>query len=286
MKGTIIKGMGGTYFASTKEDKVVEVIPMGKIRKSKLMIGDDVEMIEDKYSKKFVIQNVLSRKNQLLRPKVANIDILCIVIASVPQPDYLLVDKLIIACKRNKIQPILVINKTDLNEYLALVREYERVLPIYLVSSLHHIGLDELKQALKGKVTAFAGQSAVGKSTLISALFQLHLESGEVSKKVERGKHTTRHCELFCCGDHTLVIDTPGFSLLEIDDIKSAELQDYYEEFETYKEDCKFANCLHTTFDSTICGVAKAVEQGKIIKSRVERYQKLLEMVKQNEQKY
>ena len=285
MRGTIIKGMGGTYFASV-QDKIVEVIPTGKIRKAKLIIGDHVEITQDNYSKKYVIQSVLPRKNQLIRPKVANIDTLCIVIASIPQPDYFLVDKLIIACKANQIQPVLVINKIDLNNYHSIVKEYHEILPIYLVSSLDRKGLEELKQNLEGKVTAFAGQSAVGKSTLISALYALHLASGEVSKKVERGKHTTRHSELFAVGNNAWVIDTPGFSLLELNGIKSQDLQEYYEDFFPYRKDCKFANCMHNTFDSSVCGVANAIKEGYVRKSRVERYQKLLEMVKQNEQKY
>ncbi len=284
MEARIVKGMGGTYYAYT--DQIVEVIPTGKIRKSKLLIGDRVEIQKDAYSSKYIVCNILPRKNELVRPKVANIDQLMIVIAALPQPDFYLVDKLIITCQINHIDPILIVNKTDLAIQQEIAKVYGKILPIYYVSAKDGSGLEKVKECMKHKVTAFAGQSAVGKSTLISALFQMSLDTGSLSKKVERGKHTTRHTELFHVGEDIWVMDTPGFSLYELNQILSQELQNYYPEFASYKQSCKFSNCVHTTQNANVCGVVQAVQEGKIDMGRYQRYVAMFHAMQQKEQQF
>ncbi len=284
MIARIVKGMGGTYFAYL-DDELVEVIPTGTIRKSKLIIGDKVEVEKDQYSTKYVATKVLPRANQLVRPKVANVDQLAIVIAPKPAPDYLLVDKLIVCCKQYHIRPLLVINKADLPHTEQLWQSYNGIVPIVKVSSVSKSGFDQLLDEMKGKVTAFAGQSAVGKSTLIGNLFQLQLDTGELSKKLDRGKHTTRHTELFHCGNEIWVMDTPGFSLYSLDGVESAKLQDFYPDFTPYRQ-CRFANCVHTTDNVQVCGVRHAVEEEKIDKDRYHRYCHLYQEIKNRENIY
>ena len=163
---------------------------------------------------------------------------------------------------------------------------YGKILPIYYVSAKDGSGLEKVKECMKHKVTAFAGQSAVGKSTLISALFQMSLDTGSLSKKVERGKHTTRHTELFHVGEDIWVMDTPGFSLYELNQIPSQELQNYYPEFASYKQSCKFSNCVHTTQNANVCGVVQAVQEGKIDMGRYQRYVTMFHAMQQKEQQF
>lgn len=235
-------------------------------------MGDNVELKKDDFSSNYVITKVLPRKNEIVRPKVTNIDQLLIVISAVPKPDLYLVDKLIVNAILNNIKPILVLNKTDLltqTEIDEYVSEFSpAVEQIILTSALNNKNISELKDVLKNKTSVFAGQSAVGKSSLLNAIdSSINQATNILSKKVERGKHTTRECTIFVLDENILIADTPGFSMLELG-LKHSELASCYPEFANYT--CKFTNCSHT--NEQHCGVKNAVEIGKINKNRYLRY--------------
>ncbi len=244
-------------------------------------MGDNVEIKKDEFSNNYVITKVLPRKNELIRPKVTNIDQLLIVVSPVPKPDLMLVDKLIINCFINNIEPILVINKSDITssqQIKDLKEQFEQVVKkIIVVSALKQNNIQELKSVLQNKTSVFAGQSAVGKSSLLNAIDpQINQATNILSKKVERGKHTTRECTIFVLENNILIADTPGFSMLELN-FKFPDLPYYYPEFENYK--CKFNNCTHTT--EVGCEVINAVNNGKINLERYNRYAQLLKQLKQ-----
>lgn len=235
-------------------------------------MGDNVELKKDDFSSNYVITKVLPRKNEIVRPKVTNIDQLLIVISAVPKPDLYLVDKLIVNAILNNIKPILVLNKTDLltqTEIDEYVSEFSpAVEQIILTSALNNKNISELKDVLKNKTSVFAGQSAVGKSSLLNAIdSSINQATNILSKKVERGKHTTRECTIFVLDENILIADTPGFSMLELS-LKHSELASCYPEFANYT--CKFTNCSHT--NEQHCSVKNAVEIGKINKNRYLRY--------------
>jgi ribosome biogenesis GTPase len=231
-----------------------------------------VELKKDDFSSNYVITKVLPRKNELIRPKVTNIDQLLIVISALPKPDLYLVDKLIVNAILNNIKPILVLNKVDLlqqSEIDAYVNEFSPVVEkIILTSALNNKNISELKEVLQDKTSVFAGQSAVGKSSLLNAIDDsINQATNILSKKVERGKHTTRECTIFVLDKNILIADTPGFSMLELN-MKHSDLASYYPEFADYT--CKFANCSHT--NEQHCNVKNAVELGEINKDRYSRY--------------
>ena len=245
-----------------------------------MLVGDNVEIVKDEFSNNYVITKVLPRKNQIIRPKVANIDQLLIVISAVPKPDLFLVDKLIINCFINNISPVLIINKIDLisnTEINEILNQYENVVEkIILTSALNKINIADLKSFLKNKTSVFAGQSAVGKSSLLNAISpEINQATNVLSKKVERGKHTTRECTIFVLEDNILIADTPGFSMLELD-FKFSELPSYYPEFANYK--CKFNNCSHINENG--CGVIEGVNNGEINKNRYNRYVEMFKQLK------
>ena len=237
-----------------------------------MLVGDNVELKKDDFSSNYVITKVLPRKNELIRPKVSNIDQLLIVISALPKPDLYLVDKLIVNSILNNIKPVLVLNKTDLlsqAEIDAYVNEFLPVVDkIILTSALNNKNISELKEVLQDKTSVFAGQSAVGKSSLLNAIDDsINQATNILSKKVERGKHTTRECTIFVLDKNILIADTPGFSMLELN-MKHSELAAFYPEFADYT--CKFTNCSHT--NEQHCNVKNAVEAGDINKDRYERY--------------
>lgn len=254
---------------------------MGNLKKQgRLLVGDNVELKKDDFSNNYVVTKVLPRNNELIRPKVTNIDQLLIVISAVPKPDLFLVDKLIINAFINNISPVLVINKTDLisqaeiddyiNQYSAVVEK------IVLTSALTNTNINELKDVLKNKTSVFAGQSAVGKSSLLNAIdSSINQATNILSKKVERGKHTTRECTIFVLDNNILIADTPGFSMLELN-IKHTELKGYYPEFEPYT--CKFTNCTHT--NEQVCSVKNAIHLSEINNERYLRYVEIFKQLK------
>ena len=245
------------------------------LKKDGIFVGDKVECKND------VIEKVLERKNILIRPPLANVDTMIIVVAMEPKPDFLLVDKLLVFCTVKGIKPILCINKSDLSESFVkdVEKIYKDVVDIVSISTLDKSVLN-LKNYIKG-VTALAGQSAVGKSSIINALLGKEIAViGDFSKKVMRGKQTTRLVELYDLGNENYLADTAGFSKLseELLIVNENELKDYYPDFINYAHMCKYKSCQHLKLDD--CGVVKAVSEGKISKIRYENYKILRENIK------
>lgn len=245
------------------------------LKKDGIFVGDKVECKND------VIEKVLERKNILIRPPLANVDTMIIVVAKEPKIDFLLVDKLLVFCTVKGIKPILCINKSDLSESFVkdVEKIYKDVVDIVSISTLDKSVLN-LKKYIKG-VTALAGQSAVGKSSIINALLGKEIAVvGDFSKKVMRGKQTTRLVELYDLGNENYLADTAGFSKLseELLIVNENELKDYYPDFINYAHMCKYKSCQHLKLDD--CGVVKAVSEGKISKIRYENYKILRENIK------
>lgn len=270
----MLKGISGYYSVKTKNG-IVNAVVTGNLKKEeKILIGDNVEVASNDYGKDAVITKILPRKNSLVRPTVANVDQLIIVISEKPKPDLFLVDKLIINCFVNNIEPILAINKTDIvtNKFLTnIVSQYKNVVKHIVLTSAANKNVEDLQRFLTNKVSVFAGQSAVGKSSILNVLNpSINQSTNELSKKVERGKHTTRVCEIFEF-DQCLIIDTPGFSMLEFNNFEPNQLESYYPEFNKHKP-CKFNTCVHINSASNNCGVISALNNGEINAERYERY--------------
>lgn len=274
MQGRIIKGIGGFYNVLLEGGTIVTCKARGRFRNEGVtpMVGDQVEVSfhETGFA---AMDDILPRKNALLRPPVANIDLLVIVLsASIPKPDFLLADKLLIQAKTLQIEPLLVLNKIDsakpeiTDEFL---RDYAAFHTL-LASSATGEGIDALKQALTNRVSCFAGQSAVGKSSLLNALFpELALETGGLAKKTDRGKHTTRQAELWPYLGGA-VLDTPGFSLFEMSELEQSALDASYPEFAGVTSECRFAGCRHVAEPD--CAVKALLQTGKLSQGRYARY--------------
>ena len=288
--GRILKGVGGFYYVLDDKGAVHECKARGRFRLDGTtpLPGDMVRFSMQKDSYGF-IEEILPRRNELKRPRVANVDMVAIVVsAQKPQVEKLLCDKLIVHLKRAGIRPLLVINKCDVaapEAVDALEAEYRGVCPVVRVSALSGEGLSELKAALSGCCTCFAGQSAVGKSSLLNALFpHLSLETGGLSRKVDRGRHTTRHAELIVLDDFSgTVVDTPGFSFLEPESIEPGELGALYSDFEDHASRCRFNGCLHDKEPD--CGVKEAVLKGIISEGRYQRYLTILKELQELKEK-
>lgn len=285
MQGTILRGIGGFYYAMDDGGTIHTLRAQGKIRRERLKpkVGDRVELTPGEGAEHGWIHQILPRRNELVRPPVANIDrIVVVVAAATPDPDLTLADRMLINARRAGIEAMLVVNKSDLNPETAadIVNQYRGadVSPTAISASTGE-GLDALRQALRGKIHALSGQSGAGKSTLVNALYGLSAETGDLSRKIERGKNTTRHCELIPVPEGGMVLDTPGFSLLETDVFDPVELKESYPEFAEYEGQCFFQPCYHAT--EPRCAVREAVTEGKIDAQRHERYAALLNEMKQ-----
>lgn len=286
MTGIIIKGIGGFYYVEAG-GAVYECKARGVFRKRRITpaIGDrvDFELKNGKGS----ITEIHERKTLLMRPAAANVDALMLVIAAAsPDPNLFLADKMLINAEINGIKPIICINKTDLAGYEAIRDIYVKAgYDVIAVSAENEELTDILMPYLKGRTTAFAGLSGVGKSTILSQLTGGELETGEISGKIQRGKHTTRHVELFRLAEDTFVLDTPGFSSLEItdiSDIEETELAEYFPEMAGVTG-CRFRGCSH--INEPDCAVKARLEAGGIAPSRYESYKELYEILK-NTKKY
>ena len=280
MVGRIVKAISSFYYVKNG-DAVIECKARGHFRKEgqNLLVGDVVEYNPESR----VVEAVLERKNSLVRPPVANIDKAFIVSSYVtPEPSPLIIDTLIAICEYKGITPVIVFNKSDLGDFEALKNCYTKAGYKTIVTSAQTgEGIDEIKQELVGQISVFTGNSGVGKSSLLNHILpQAVLKTGEVSEKLGRGRHTTRHTQLYEVGGG-LVADTPGFSSLEVtkDDYNFKEqLENCFKEFEQYLGNCKFTGCSHTGEKG--CAVFEAVQNGEIEKSRFESYKNLYEQLK------
>lgn len=291
MQGKIIKGIAGFYYVQTKNG-IYECKAKGSFRNRKLkpFVGDNVEItVLDEDNKKGNMEEILERKNFLIRPAVANVDqTLVIFAAAKPEPNLNLLDRFLIMMEQKSVPVVLVFNKTDVaeNEKLAeLISIYERCgYQVLKVSALQEEGISELKEVLRGKTSTVAGPSGVGKSSIINLLqSDIHMETGNISEKIERGKHTTRHSELIAIEDDTYIFDTPGFSSLYVTDMEKEDLKSYFPEFTQYEEACKFLGCVHV--NEPVCGVKEALKEGEISQSRYENYKLIYEELKENEKR-
>ncbi|MDO4460110.1 MAG: ribosome small subunit-dependent GTPase A [Clostridia bacterium] len=277
LEGIIVRSLGGFYNVRAEDNNVYACKPRGVFRKKRItpLVGDKVTIshIEDEVGS---IDEIHERRNSLVRPPVANIDKLFIVTSvSDPSPNLLVVDKTISAAELNNIEPIVVITKSDLGSDDEIREIYDSVgIKVITCSADLHIGIDEVRAELKDCVSAFTGNSGVGKSTLLNAINkELGLETGETSKKLGRGKHTTRHVELFEVMENSYVADTPGFSTFDIERYDMTDktlLYQGFREFSDYIGECKFSSCSHTCEKG--CAILQAVEDGKIHRSRFDNY--------------
>ncbi len=292
-EGIITKGYSGFYYV-WDGNSLWECSLRGKFRvkKQNFLPGDCVIItILDEKRKKAVIEQVLPRKTQLVRPPIANVDQAVIVTAlAKPEPDFWLLDRLLVMVQFSLVIPVLCFNKCDMvsSEEAQKVKEvYERAgFHSILASAKEGWGLDQLKEALKDKISVFAGPSGVGKSSLLNALESgLSLKTGEISEKMGRGKHTTRHVELIRLSWGGFIADTPGFSSIYLPKgLKREELIKYYPDFLEYQHLCRFTTCLHR--DEPQCAVKEAVSLGNLDKMRYERYLGILEEVIEQERRY
>lgn len=278
----ILKSIGGFYYVRSG-DSIIECKAKGKFRKLSLspIAGDLVETEYDGSTN--VISEVKKRKNRFVRPPVANLDLMVIVISTVdPSPNYLVIDKLCAIARYKDVDVAMVVTKSDIAEYESVVRVYEKAgYRVFTTGEDDSEELDRIREYMKGKLCVFSGNSGVGKSTLLNKLFpDLDLETGETSKKLGRGKHTTRRVEIYEI-DRCLVADTPGFSSIELDYdnyISKEDLQNCFIEFEPYIGKCRFADCAH--IGERDCRIKDAVKEGKIPLSRYESYAALYERQK------
>ncbi len=291
MQGKIIKGIAGFYYVHTSMG-LVECKAKGIFRKEQIkpLVGDMVEIeLTDEEKLLGNVVKILPRKNTLIRPASANIDQAFIIFAIVkPNPNYNLLDRFLITMKQQEIPVIICFNKKDIATELErkeLSEAYGNCgYQVLFVSGKQNDGMEEILSCLKGKTTVMAGPSGVGKSTIINALYpDAGMETGEISRKIERGKHTTRHAQLFALAGDTFIMDTPGFTSLNLGEMEKEELQGFYPEFAEYEVDCKFGGCAHIS--EPVCGVKDALAEGKISKVRYDNYVMLYEELK-NRKKY
>lgn len=288
MEGKIIKGIAGFYYIHGEDGEVYECRAKGIFRKEnqKPLVGDNVEItVLDQEKKEGNLVKILPRKNSLIRPAVANVDQAFVIFAMEdPKPNFMLLDRFLIMMEQAGVPAVICFNKKDLAEE----KEVRELYDIYkgcgyqvlLSSALHNEGIEEIRSILKGKTTVVAGPSGVGKSSLTNLLQkEVQMETGEISRKLKRGKHTTRHSQVIPIGEHTYLMDTPGFSSLYLTDMEEQELKDYFPEFQKYEGQCRFLGCRH--IHEPGCRVKEALESEEISRLRYEDYLSLYEELKE-----
>lgn len=282
MIGKIMKGIAGFYYVGVVESGVYECKAKGIFRKDKIkpLVGDDVEIeVLNEEEKLGNIVKILPRHSELIRPAVANIDqALVIFAAREPKPNLSLLDRFLVIMEKQDIPVIICFNKQDLcdeEEVGRLKGIYEACgYPVVLASAKQGEGIEEIKSLLRGKTTTVAGPSGVGKSSLTNLLQnEVQMETGEISKKLGRGRHTTRHSQIIQIEEDTWLYDTPGFTSFYVEEIEKEELRFYFREFSKYEGTCRFQGCTHTHEPG--CMVKNALEEGKISKERYENYLEL-----------
>ncbi len=279
MRGKIIKGIAGFYYIWGEDDCLYECKAKGGFRKDgiKPLVGDNVEIqILDTQEKLGNIEKILQRKNELIRPAVANIDQAMIIFAMAePMPNLNLLDRFLVMMEWQGVETVICFSKQDVvdatkEEELKAVYEScsNRVIAF---SSKENTGIDQVRECLLGKTTVLAGPSGVGKSSLLNRLYpKAQSQTGEISEKIGRGKHTTRHSELFHIDRHTFLFDTPGFSSLRLPEIRPEELCQYFTEFLPYEGQCRFLPCSHV--HEPDCVIREKLEEGIICRSRYDNY--------------
>lgn len=286
MDGLIIRGVGGFYYVRTEEG-VIQTRGRGIFRKDAVTptVGDHVriEILQDGDG---VINEILERRNSFLRPPISNVDAIVILFAAAqPKPNFDLIDKFLIMAESKNVHPILCMNKCDLvseRKRSQIIERYASVYPLLCVSAETGEGVDALAAELAGKTTAFAGPSGVGKSTLTNLLIpDAGMDTSAVSRKTRRGRHTTRHVEIFDLPGGGMLFDTPGFTSFDLSGITADALAGFYPEFDKYLDCCRFDDCRH--LKEPDCAVRQAVDEGKIHELRYASYVKIYEELKETE---
>ncbi len=292
MKGLIIKGIGGFYYVRT-DSGVIQTRGRGIFKKDgiTLMVGDrvDIDILPDGDG---VINRIEPRDNCFDRPPIANVDLLMVVFSGAkPRPNFDVIDKFLIMSEHHNVEAVLCMNKCDLvkESYINEIKKrYEGTYRFLSVSAEEMIGIQDIRDVLKGHKTAFAGPSGVGKSTILNILIpEAQMETGAVSDKTSRGRHTTRHVEIFDLDEESMIFDTPGFTSFNITGVEAEELASYYPEINTYLGKCRFDDCVH--MKEPECAVRKAVGDGEIPEERYESYKKnyyeLIELAKKRKRR-
>ena len=296
MQGKIIKGIAGFYYVHPQTGdarlmpgaRIYACKAKGIFRKDQMkpLVGDNVAFdVTHEGDAEGNITRILPRKNELVRPAVANIDQAMVIFAiSKPKPNLNLLDRFLITMEQQGIETVLCFNKKDIateKELFLLQQTYEKCgYHIVFTSAKEGEGLSQVKELLSGKTTAVAGPSGVGKSSLINILQpEAGMETGAISTKIDRGKHTTRHSELICIDENTYIMDTPGFSSMYVNQFEKEELKDYFPEFKDYEDQCRFQGCVH--IHEPGCAVKAALEAGEISSIRYENYTELFEDLKE-----
>lgn len=287
MTGKIIKGIAGFYYVHDGEGQIYECKAKGifRNRQIKPLVGDNVVFEPLEEEGKGNIVEILERTNSLIRPAVSNIDQVMVFFAlTEPEPNLNLLDRFLVTMEVQSVPVILCFNKMDLSDENGMQRYRDIYEPAgyktLFLSARGGEGVEELRGFLRGKTTVLAGPSGVGKSTITNQIQpQAQMETGSVSAKIKRGKHTTRHSELFYVEKDTYMMDTPGFSSMYIEDMQPEELKYYFPEFEAYEKNCKFQGCVH--IGERICGIKQAVHEGEISESRYKNYCLLYQELKE-----
>lgn len=286
IEGIIIRGVGGNYYVSTNND-IVECRARGlfRLKNIKPLVGDKVIIrLTEEDEHQGYIEEIQDRTNVMVRPPVANAEQLLIFFAVTnPEPSFLLLDKLLIAAETNNLKPIICFNKCDLADE-KLKKEYEDIFintdyRVVFTSIKDENSVNELRNILKDKLSVFSGPSGVGKSSVMNAVQpDFQLKTGEISDKLKRGKHTTRHAEIYKLDFGGYVVDTPGFSSFELEEIGEFDLKEYYPEIKKFDSGCRFADCLHSKEPN--CVIKDAVKDGLISSTRYNNYGRLLEEIR------
>ena len=288
MQGKIIRGIAGFYYVHVPGQGILECKAKGvfRNRREKPLVGDNVE-VELLDQEKLIgnVESILPRQNALIRPAVANVDQAIVIFAvSYPKPNLNLLDRFLLMMKTQGIPVGICFNKMDMvqeEEVQEMILQYrDSGVRVYQTSTYRQEGLDVLQEDLLEKTTVLAGPSGTGKSSVINAIFpDAQMETGQISEKIKRGKHTTRHSELFSLGGNTYLMDTPGFTSLSLPDLEKEELRNYYNEFLSYQDACRFLGCVHV--HEPDCAVKEALEEGKISRSRYDNYKQFFEELSQ-----
>lgn len=284
MEGIVVKGIGGFYYVKV-ENQIIQCKGRGIFKKDgiKIAVGDMVT-IELNEGSDATITKIHERRNCFIRPPIANVDCFAVVLAAAnPEPNFTIIDRFLVMAEKSNMDVILCVNKLDLAEPVMVERLeniYKKIYPMVFLNAKTGTGIEELKQLMAGKKCALAGPSGVGKSTILNALEpKVTVETGEISEKTKRGKHTTRHVEIFDTNFGALVFDTPGFTSFEVLEAEEDELQHLYPEMLPYLGKCKYDDCRH--IKEPECSVLEAVQSGQISKSRYRSYAEQYKEIKE-----